>query len=156
VTIKTDFQENSDALVRQAIHPNSSMIAHQRVIKIAHQRVTNNTHKKNTHTLVFDDENLRAGFAQAPNVVLRNPLLSSNSVRLYILLLSYAWDKDECYPGQKTLAEQMGCKHATITRTLAELKKHKLITWERQGLGKSNIYHIRKLSDGYLPKQLVD
>ena len=144
------------------------LIGHQGPIKIRHQSPTNNTHKKNIqelifdsvssreHTLVIKDENLRSGFAQVPNVILRDPLLSSNAVRLYCLLLSYAWDKNEAFPGKETLAWEMGCKIRTVTRTLAELKGHKLIIWHRQGLGKVNIYYIQRLSDGYFPKQVVD
>jgi len=129
---------------------------------------TNNTHKKNTKglkatvdnqevkTLIFKDENLRSGFAQVPNAVLTNPTLSSNAVRLYALLLSYAWQSKQCFPGQQLLSYHMGCKKDTIIRTLTELRKVKLISWKRQGLGKVNIYYIEKFTDGYLPEQFID
>jgi len=107
-------------------------------------------------TLIIKDVNLRGGFAQIPNAVLTNPNLTSNAVRLYTLLLSYAWQSDRCFPGQQLLARHMGCKKDTIIRTLAELRKAKLISWKRQGLGKVNIYYIERLSDGYLPKELID
>ena len=146
----------------------SKLMVQGRGIRKLQGRGTNNTHKKNTKeldakdgvqegkTLVIKDENLRGGFTQVPNVVLTNSALSSNAVRLYALLLSYAWQSDQCFPGQQLLSSHMGCKKNTITRTLAELRKVKLISWKRQGLGKVNIYYIEKLSDGYIPKQLVD
>ena len=103
-------------------------------------------------TLILKDKNIHGGFAQVPNVVLRDPRLSSNAVRLYCLLLTHAWGKDECFPGQETLAGYMGCDRRTVIRTLHELNEHCLITWKRQGLGKVNIYYIERLSDGYLPE----
>ena len=100
-------------------------------------------------TLVFQDENLRHGFAQVPNMVLRDPLLSGNEKVLYALLLSYAWRNDECFPGQDTLAHDMGLTSRAIRQLLVKLKAKRLITWKRQGLGKVNIYMIKRLSDVY-------
>ena len=121
-----------------------------------HQEVRVGREKREKRTLVIEDENLRGGFSQIPNVVLRNPLLGDKALRLYTLLLSYAWQEEECFPGQETLAKDMGCTRKSITNALNELKKHKLIDWQRRGLGKVNIYHIKRLSDGYLPKSFVD
>lgn len=101
-------------------------------------------------TLVLRDPNLHGGFAQLPTVVLRDHRLSASAVRLYALLLSYAWSHQQCFPGQQRLARDMGCNISTITRTLAELNEHCLVSWTRQGLGKTNIYCIERLSDGYL------
>jgi len=106
-------------------------------------------------TLIIKDENLQGGFAQIPNIILRDGTLSSNAVRLYALLLSYAWANDECYPGQGRLSMEMGCSLDTVQRTLNELKDRHLISWKQQGLGRSSIYYIEKLTDGYLvePKE---
>jgi len=107
-------------------------------------------------TLVFDDENLRGGFAQVPNVVLYDLVLGANEKLCYILLLSFAWQKESCFPSQKLLAEKMCCTTRTAIKALKELQKHKLIRVERPGQGKPNIYHICKLNQGYLPKQFSD
>ena len=107
-------------------------------------------------TLIFDDVNLKHGFAQIPNVVLRDPKLSAQAVRLYGLLLSYAWQNNQCFPGQCLLADNMGIDKRTVGRILTELKTHKLISWKRLGQGKPNVYRIRKLNAGYYPKQMVD
>jgi len=129
---------------------------HQEVKPSLHYKYTS----KNTHdlyqaditsrkTLVFDDKGLQHGFAQVPNAVLRDSRLSGNEKTLYALLLSYAWQNDECFPGQDLLSENMALSRVSISHLLASLKKHKLISWKRQGLGKVNIYHIRKLTDAY-------
>ncbi len=107
-------------------------------------------------TLVSRNPNLRHGFTQTPNVVLRDSTLSANGIRLYALLLSYAWQDKECFPGQATLAGVMGCTQRTVTNSLNELKKRKLTTWERRGLCKCKIYYIERLEGGYLPKLFID
>ncbi len=100
-------------------------------------------------TLIFQDENLRHGFAQIPNVVLRDSRLSGNECRLYALLLSYAWNDKECFPGHELLGEHMGLTRKSICELLSGLRKAKLITWKRQGQGKPNIYTICSLSRAY-------
>ncbi len=107
-------------------------------------------------TLIFRDPNLKHGFTQVSNVVLRDSTLSPMALKLYLLLLSYAWQDEECFPGQDKLALDMGCKRVTVNRTLSELKKRKLITWERRGLCKVNVYHIERLEGGYIPKLFID
>jgi len=126
-----------------------------------HRRILNtsivfDTSRKIANTIVFDDENLRGGFAQIPNVVLYDPLLGVAAKLCYMLLLSYAWGAKSCFPSQKLLAENMASSISTITRALQELQRFKLVKVERLGQGKSNIYHIMKLSEGYLPKQYQD
>ena len=106
-------------------------------------------------TVVFDNPDLRYGFAQVPNVVLRDRRLSPIAFKLYVILLSYAWDKRHCFPGQTRLADDTGCDARTVIRALKELQKLKLIRIEQRGQGKSNSYHIRRLTESY-PKQMVD
>ena len=121
-------------------------------LKNTHSRDQQDTSKQ--RTLIFKDANIRKGFAQVPNVVLRDHSLSTSLKVLYALLLSYAWQNDECFPGQDILSENMGLTVRSITTLLNQLKAKKLIGWKRQGLGKVNIYHIRRLTDAY--PQMVD
>ncbi len=107
-------------------------------------------------SLIFRNPNLAHGFTQSPNVVLRDGTLSTTAKVLYVLLLSYAWQDKECFPGQERIAQDMGCKRITVTRALAELKQRHLITCDRRGLGKVNIYYIERLEGGYIPKQFID
>lgn len=83
------------------------------------------------------------GFTQVPNVILRSTDLSVGAKLTYAMLLSYAWQNDFCFPGQDTLAEDMGSGRRSVVRYIDELEKHDLITIKRQGLGKVNIYTLR-------------
>jgi len=130
--------------------------AHTNNTQITNTQVTRGKLSPAEKSLVFKDANLRNGFTQVSNVILRDPRLSANAKVLYILLLSYAWQDRECFPGQDTLADNMGCTRRTIIRTLVELKKFKLISWVKRGLGKSNTYYIERLNDGYAPIMYVD
>lgn len=105
-------------------------------------------------TLVILDNNIRQGFAQVPNIVLRDSLLSGNEKTLYALLLSYAWQDNECFPGQERLAKDMGLTRKSINQLLGKLRQAGLIGWKRQGLGKVNLYHINRLVDAY--PQIID
>lgn len=114
--------------------------------------------KPEENTIRFDSDELGVsrGFTQLPNIVLKDSRLAHADVRLYALLLSYAWAKGQCYPGQERLASDMGCDSTvTITRTMAHLVKVKLIRVKRRGQGKVNIYYIRKIGDAY-GKPIVD
>lgn len=116
----------------------------------SHADETPASHQLRDSNLIIKDANWQGGFAQVPSVVVRDPRLSANAVRLYCLLLSYAWSNQQCFPGQQRLADDMGCDRRTIIRTFAELNEQCLISWKRRGLGKTNIYYIERLSDGYL------
>jgi len=85
------------------------------------------------------------GFTQVPNFILRSKDLSVGAKLTYAMLLSYAWQNDFCFPGQETLATDMGSGKRSIVRYLDELERAKCISIRRQGLGKPNIYtlHLR-------------
>ncbi len=108
----------------------------------------------NRKSLVIHDAALRSGFTQIPNCVLRDSRLSAMEKIVYSLLLSYAWQNNECYPGTETLAYNAGCTIRTVISAIQGLTKAKLIKVERRGQGKVNIYHIRNLQDAY--PQIVD
>ena len=58
------------------------------------------------------------------------------------MLLSYAWEKDSCFPGQEKMAEDLGISRQVINGYLQELKTYEYVSWERRGLGKTNVYYI--------------
>ena len=93
-------------------------------------------------TLVFEDGTLAKGFTIIPNTILRNPALSLQSRHLYSLLLSYAWQDNECFPGQARLATDAGCSERQVQNLLGHLIAAGLITTRRRGLGKTNVYTI--------------
>jgi len=141
------YQEN-EIDVKPSLHQDVKQGLHEEYsYKNTHKDV--NSRLRQQKTLVFEDKNIRKGFAQVPNVVLRDSMLSGNEKTLYALLLSYAWQNDECFPGQDKLAENMGLSRVSINQMLGKLKAKKLIKIKRQGQGKVNIYHIRKLLDAY-------
>ena len=80
--------------------------------------------------------------AQIPNFILKDPLLSVGAKVTYSMFLSYAWHNDSCFPGQERLAEDMGMSRSRVTEFISELEKAGLVTIQRRGQGKTNLYTI--------------
>jgi len=85
---------------------------------------------------------LQGGFTQVPNFILKNPGITVGAKVAYAMFLSYAWHNDSCFPGQDRLAEDMGMSRSRVTEFVGELEKSGLITIQRRGQGKTNIYTI--------------
>ena len=94
------------------------------------------------HTIVVLNEALKRGFTQIPNYVLRDTVLSAGARLAFAMLLSYAWQKESCFPGQETLATDIGVSTRMVRMYLAELRDRGYIDWKQQGLNKTNIYYI--------------
>jgi hypothetical protein len=94
------------------------------------------------HTIVVLNEALKHGFTQLPNYVLKDMHLSFGARLAYAVLLSYAWQDDSCFPGQKRMAQDLGTSDRSIRTFLNELKGRGYIDWKQQGLNKPNIYYI--------------
>jgi len=84
----------------------------------------------------------RGGFTQVPNFILRDANLSVGAKVVYSMFLSYAWHNDSCFPGQERLAEDMGMSRSRVTELVTELEKAGLVTIQRRGQGKTNLYTI--------------
>ena len=110
----------------------------------------------NKKTLVILDPVLKKGFTSVPNVVLYAKNLSMPAKCLYGILLSFAWQENECFPGQERLAEAADCTDKTIRKYLEELRKYGLISWVRRGLNQTNIYYICDLNGVERLKALGD
>jgi DNA-binding MarR family transcriptional regulator len=82
------------------------------------------------------------GFTQVPNFLLRSNKLSSGDKLAFAMLLSYAWQNDYCFPGQKRLGEDMGIDERNVRRHLKSLVANGLLTIRRRGQGKTNIYEL--------------
>ena len=96
----------------------------------------------------------RGGFTQVPNFILKEPNLSIGAKLAYAMFLSYAWHNESCFPGQDRLAEDMGISRSRVTQLITELQKMNLITVQRRGQGKTNVYTIHfsvKLQKGRVP-----
>jgi len=61
-------------------------------------------------------------------------------------LLSYAWGKDRCFPGQETLAHDVGAGKRSVIRYLQELQEVGLLEIKRRGLGLTNVYILKKIA----------
>ena len=82
------------------------------------------------------------GFTQVPNAILRSPQLSVGAKLTYAMLLSYAWHASFCFPGQDTLARDMGISLRSANTYIQELEKDGYLRIERRGQGKPNIYEL--------------
>ena len=84
----------------------------------------------------------QGGFTQVPNFILKNPELSVGAKVAYAMFLSYAWYNESCFPGQERLAGDMGVTRVRVTQLIAELEAMGLVSVQRRGQGKTNIYTI--------------
>jgi len=97
-------------------------------------------------TIVVEDEVLRAGFTQIPNVLLRREDISPGAKLAYMVLLSYAWQTDSCFPGHDRLAADLGVAKRSVVTYMQQLTNKGLIVVERRGLGQTNVYRLLRLS----------
>ena len=82
------------------------------------------------------------GFTQVPNFLLKSKRLSSGDKMAFAMLLSYAWQNDFCFPGQKRLADDLGLSDRSVRTHLKSLEANGLLTIKRRGQGKTNIYQL--------------
>ncbi len=88
------------------------------------------------------DAATRGGFTQVPNFLLRSAALSAGDKITFAMLLSYAWQNDFCFPGQRRLAEDLGLDERSVRRHLTALAANNLLLIRRRGQGKTNIYEL--------------
>jgi DNA-binding MarR family transcriptional regulator len=89
---------------------------------------------------------LQEGFTKIPNFILKDQEISRGAKMTYAMFLHYAGQNDFCFPGQTQLAQDIGCARATVTQFATELVKAGLLTIQRRGKGKTNVYKV------YCPK----
>ena len=97
------------------------------------------------HTIVVEDPLLRKGFTMVPNLLFSFKGLSHGARLTYVLLLKYAWKEGSCFPGLDRLAGELEVERKSVMRYTRELQDGGLITIQRRGMRKTNIYHINKL-----------
>jgi hypothetical protein len=70
--------------------------------------------------------------------------IDNPSLRLYLILLSYARDKITAFPSRETLAEDMGCSVRNVDLIKNKLKKIGLLDWKTyfNGTNKYNVYNL--------------
>lgn len=92
--------------------------------------------------LVGADPVTQHGFTQVPNFILKEPSLSIGAKMTYAMLLSYAWAKDACFPGQEALAKDIGAGERSVRNYLNELEAAGYLEVTQRGLGKTNLYRL--------------
>ena len=95
--------------------------------------------------LIGADALSREGFTQVPNAVLRSDKVSPGAKLTYAMLLSYAWQNDFCFPGQETLAKDMGSGLRSVSRYIKELEEAKFLKIKKLGQGRVNLYELNML-----------
>src|SRR5436853_3515383 len=78
------------------------------------------------------------GFTQIPNHLLNSKDLTAVAKIVYAKLLSYAWDNNRVFPGQETMAEDIGSSKSTVNRGIQELEDKGWLAIHRRGQGKTN------------------
>jgi len=76
--------------------------------------------------------------------LLINRRIDNSSMRLYLILLSYARDKVTAFPSRETLAKDMGCSIRNIDLLKKKLKENFLLDWSTQVIDnkKHNTYQL--------------
>jgi len=82
------------------------------------------------------------GFTMVPNFILDHKEISVGGKLYYAMLLKYARDKDECFPGQATLARDIGASERSVRSYQKELEEAGYLKVIHRGLGKTSIYQI--------------
>ena len=82
------------------------------------------------------------GFTQVPNFILTKKELSVGAKLAYAMLLKYAWADQACFPGQLTLADDMGAGERSVRTYLKELETAGILEIKQRGLGKTNLYRL--------------
>lgn len=103
-------------------------------------------------TVVFEDEAEARRFVMVPNALIEDfGDLSHGAFRLYVLLRYYAWQDEECFPGQVALGDKMGLSPSNVRVHTRALEACGLVESVRRGLGKTNQYIIKKFPDRLNP-----
>lgn len=89
---------------------------------------------------------LTRGFGVVAKAVMRDKAISPPARALYALLATYADDYGECFPSNKTLAEDMGTADSTVRRLQDELEERGVIRrephYDEGGRRSSNRIHL--------------
>ncbi len=88
------------------------------------------------------DAATREGYTQVPNFLLRMKSITSGDKMTFAMILSYKWQNDSCFPGQATLAKDMGVDERTVRRHIQALQTAGLLVIQQRGQGKTNVYEL--------------
>ena len=98
--------------------------------------------KERTLIIKGADAATRYGWTGVPNFILDSRQVSIGAKMVYAMLLKYAREQDECFPGQDRLAADLGTTRQSVNTYIAQLRKNKFISVKRKGQGKTNVYTV--------------
>lgn len=98
--------------------------------------------KERNIEIVGADLVTRHGFTQVPNFILTKADISVGAKLAYAMILKYLWNNDACFPGQTTLAADMGAGERSVRTYLKELESAGLLEITQRGLGRTNLYRV--------------
>ncbi len=109
------------------------------------QKVSQLHHFQELQNIVLEgfDPVSAGGFTQVPNYLLNNTTLTMVAKVVYAKLLSYAWHNNMVFPGQETMAQEIGSSKSTINRGIQELEDEGWLEIRRRGQGKTNVYVLK-------------
>jgi len=73
---------------------------------------------------------------------MEQPSISSGAKLCYARLMQHAGKDDHCWPGQDTLAQELGTSHRQVQRYIQELVQCSLIETADRGMGKTQLYYF--------------
>lgn len=91
-------------------------------------------------------ETMIQGFTKVPNVIIQDPALTCQDLRVLEVLMFHAFGKNWCNPSHRTIAREANISIAGAKRGTKKAKKLGYIDWERTGLSNKYIL-IWKVKD---------
>lgn len=104
-------------------------------------------------TIVIEEPALQETYTQIPDTILRYPHLSTGAKCVYGLFLHYARQQGACFPGQETLAADLGAGVRSVRRWIDELKAIRLIRVKRRGVRQTNVYYLTRWVESGLVRE---
>ena len=95
----------------------------------------------------WDSAFWRDGVVCIPHSINRTHRLSHSMRAVLILLMDHADEKGEAWPGHDSMALDADLSIRTVERALQELHRTGMVSWQRRGQGKTNIYTLHQ--DGF-------
>jgi hypothetical protein len=90
---------------------------------------------------------MAGGFTQLPNLVLLSGELDVYAKTLYALLVNYAREDEECWPGQDGLRKHLGCSERKLRDATRDLEMAGFISAHQRGRGNTNTYLLLSLEE---------
>lgn len=61
---------------------------------------------------------------------------------VFAILAMFAWQAEECYPGQEKVAGLLNIKPRQLRRLIRELERKGLVEVHRRGVQQTNVYRL--------------